>query len=161
AQGAVIVTNMTLTTATDAPTILVTGGSLTLRNVVIEESTGFTDAAICVTGGSLDLGTAGDPGGNTLDGNGTGEVVHHTTAARIPAFSDTFETNGAPIAAPYLSFTSLASSSTTTVYGQAVTLTATVRANTTPGSGTPTGSVDFFDVSTNTDLGSVPLSGGC
>src|SRR5262249_15985717 len=29
-----------------------------------------------------------------------------------------------------------------------------------PGSGTPTGSVDFFDTTINTDLGSVNLSGG-
>jgi hypothetical protein len=42
----------------------------------------------------------------------------------------------------------------TTIYGQAVTLTANVRAN---GSGTPTGSVDFFDTSSNTDLGSAGL----
>src|SRR5262249_37150491 len=156
----VIVTNMTLTTDTDAPTILVTGGSLKLRNVVVEESTGFTDAAISVTGGSVDLGTTGDPGGNTLDVNGTGEFVHNTTGASVPAYGNTFEVNGMPIAAPYLSFTSLASSGTTTIYGQSVTLTATVRPNTTPGSGTPTGSVDFFDVTTDTDLGSVPLSGG-
>ena len=82
---------MTLTTATDAPTILVTGGSLTLRDVVIEESTGFTDAAISVTGGSVDLGTTDAPGGNILDVNGTGEFVHNTTGASIPAFGDTFE----------------------------------------------------------------------
>ena len=160
AQGPVIVKNMILSTSTDAPTILVKGGSLSLRHVVIEESTGFTDAAISITGGSVDLGTPSSPGGNTLDVNGTGEFVHNTTAAGVPATGDTFEVNGVPIAAPYLSFTSLASSSTTTVYGQAVTLTASVRANTTPGSGTPTGGVDFFDVSTNTDLGTVSLGGG-
>ena len=159
-QGSVVVENQTFTTDTDAPTILVSGGSLTLHNDVIQESTGFTDAAISVTGGSVDLGTAASPGGNILDVNGTGEFVHNTTAASIPATGDTFEIDGTPIAAPYLSFTSLASSGTTTVYGQAVTLTATVRANTTPGSGTPTGSVDFFDVSTGTDLGTAPLSGG-
>jgi hypothetical protein len=159
-QGSVVYENLTFTTATDAPTILVTGGSLKLRNVVIEESTGFTDAAISVTGGSVDLGTPSSPGGDILNVNGTGEFVHNTTGASIPATGDTFEINGVPIAAPYLSFTSLASSSTTSVYGQSVTLTATVRANTTPGSGTPTGSVDFFDVTTDTDLGSVPLSGG-
>jgi hypothetical protein len=160
AQGTVRVTNVKFTTATDAPTILVSGGSLTLRNVVIEESTGFTDAAISITGGSLDLGTTTSLGGNTLNVNGLGEFVHNTTASNIPASGDTFEVNGVAISAPYLSFTSLNSSGTTTVYGQAVTLTASVRANTTPGSGTPTGRVDFFDVSTNTDLGPVSLSGG-
>jgi sugar lactone lactonase YvrE len=45
------------------------------------------------------------------------------------------------------------------VYGQPVTFTANVNAN---GPGTPAGSVDFFDTTTNTDLGTVPLaaSGG-
>jgi Bacterial Ig-like domain (group 3)/Right handed beta helix region len=44
---------------------------------------------------------------------------------------------------------------------QKVTFTATVTANT-PGSGTPTGAVDFFDTTTNTDLtpGGVSLSSG-
>src|SRR5262249_42106933 len=134
---------------------------LKLRNDVIQESTGFTDAAICITGGTLDLGMGtADPGDNILNVNGLGEFVHNTTTASIPAYGDTFEINGVPIPAPDLSFTSLASSSTTTIYGQSVILTATVRPNTTPGSGTPTGNVDFFDVSTNTDLGAVPLSGG-
>jgi len=43
--------------------------------------------------------------------------------------------------------------------GQLVTFTATVTANA-PGSGMPTGSIDFFDTTTNTDLtpGGVPLS---
>jgi trimeric autotransporter adhesin len=56
--GNVIVQNVTFSTATDAPTILVTGGSLTLRNDIIQESTGYRDAAISVTGGTVDLGTA-------------------------------------------------------------------------------------------------------
>jgi hypothetical protein len=43
-------------------------------------------------------------------------------------------------------------------FGEALTLTATVSADA-PGSGTPTGSVDFFDTTTATDLGSVSLSG--
>ncbi len=50
-QGSVVITGVTFITATDTPTILVSGGSLTLRDDVIEESTGFTDAAISLTGG--------------------------------------------------------------------------------------------------------------
>ena len=48
--------------------------------------------------------------------------------------------------------------SASTSLGQPVTLQATVTPNS--GTGTPTGSVDFFDVTTNTDLGSVTLVGG-
>ena len=51
------------------------------------------------------------------------------------------------------------SSATTSDFGQALTLTASVTANA-PGSGSPTGSVDFYDTTTPTDLGSVPLVGG-
>ena len=52
--------------------------------------------------------------------------------------------------------TSLASSANPTLSGQALTLTATVAS----GSGTPAGTVDFFDNSTNTDLGSVTVGTG-
>jgi Bacterial Ig-like domain (group 3) len=46
-----------------------------------------------------------------------------------------------------------------TLLGQPVTFTATV-STAVPGFATPTGSVDFFNATTNTDLGSVSLSGG-
>ena len=55
--------------------------------------------------------------------------------------------------------TVVSSSTTSTGFGQPVTLSATVTANS-PGSGTPTGSVDFFDTTTGDDLGSVTLAGG-
>jgi hypothetical protein len=44
-------------------------------------------------------------------------------------------------------------------FGQPLTFTATVSANA-PGSGTPSGSVDFYDSTTQTELGTVSLSGG-
>jgi hypothetical protein len=53
----------------------------------------------------------------------------------------------------------LTSSANPSLFGQAVTLTATVSA-TLASFGTPVGSVDFVDTTTNTDLGSVALSGG-
>ena len=73
--GKVTVMNVTFTTPTDDPTVLVAGGSLTLRNCAVEESTGFDDAAVTVTGGSLDLGTEESPGGNTINVNGAGEQL--------------------------------------------------------------------------------------
>jgi hypothetical protein len=50
-------------------------------------------------------------------------------------------------------------SAATSPFGQLVTLSATVSANA-PGSGTPTGTVDFVDTTTGNDLGSAVLSGG-
>ena len=50
-------------------------------------------------------------------------------------------------------------SSTNGAVGQTVTVIAHVTANA-PGSGTPTGNVDFYDTSTSMDLGKLTLSGG-
>jgi hypothetical protein len=158
-SGSLTVSNATFVNATDAPTILVTGGSLTLRNDTIQESTGFSDAAIAVTGGTVDLGTSASPGGNVINVNGAGEFVHNTTANTVAAVGDSFQANGASLPPRDLSFTALTGSAVVPLLGDAVTFTATVRANT-PGSAPPGGSVDFFDVTTNTDLGSAPLSGG-
>ena len=55
--------------------------------------------------------------------------------------------------------TTASSSALTSNLGQTLTLTASVTANA-PGSGTPTGSVNFYDTTTQTDLGSVPLVSG-
>ncbi len=157
--GNVILSDATLTTATDAPTVLVSGGTLTLRNVVVQESSAFNQAAVSITGGSVDLGTADSPGGNTLNVNGPGELVHNTTANSVPAVGDAFEADGVALPGQALSFTTLTSSAASTLAGQSVTFTATVRANP-AGSGTPTGSVDFQDVTSGADLGSMALSGG-
>jgi hypothetical protein len=92
--GNVVVSNVTFITTGDAPTILVTGGSLTLRNDVIQESAGGNDAAIAITGGTVDLGTAGSPGGNTLNINGTGTFVRNTTSSPIAAVGSIFTVNG-------------------------------------------------------------------
>jgi hypothetical protein len=159
AGGQVAVRNCALTTTGNAPTLLVNGGNVTLRNDIIQESTGATEAAIAITGGTLDLGTASSPGDNTLNVNGSGELVSNTTGNAISAVGDTFQVNGTVLPAPSLSFTALSSSVPVSVFGQPVTLTANVVANT-AGLGTPTGSVDFLDSTTNTDLGSTPLSGG-
>jgi parallel beta-helix repeat protein len=100
-SGSVVVSNVTFSTTGDAPTILVTGGSLTLRNDVIQESSGYTDACISLTGGTLDLGTSASPGGNTLNINGTGRFIDNSTGISIPQVGDTFEVNG-QVFSPYM-----------------------------------------------------------
>jgi hypothetical protein len=96
-SGNVVVSGVTFRESGDAPTIVVTGGTLTLRNDVIEESTGFTQAAIAITGGTVDLGTADDPGGNTLNINGTGEFIQNSTANAVPTVGDTFQIDGTTV----------------------------------------------------------------
>jgi hypothetical protein len=155
--GDVTVLNVTFTTATDAPTILVSGGHLTLRNDIVQESTGYSDAAIAITGGSLDLGTADSPGGNTINVNGAGQVLLSTGLNLITAAGDTFQADGSAIFPA--ATTALVSSANPALPSQPITLTAAVAApNAT--SASPAGSVTFVDLTVNTTLGVVSLSGG-
>lgn len=93
-SGTVIVTGVTFTTATNSPTILVTGGTLILRNDTVQESTAFADAAIVVTGGTLDLGTTADPGHNTLNTNGAGDLIRNTSSDAVSAIGNAFQVDG-------------------------------------------------------------------
>jgi uncharacterized delta-60 repeat protein len=92
AGGNVTVQNCTLVTTGDAPTILVTGGHLMLRNDAIEESTGGNDAAIAITGGTVDLGTTADPGNNVIVINGPGVAIQNSAGSVVPAVGDTILT---------------------------------------------------------------------
>src|SRR5262249_4629009 len=99
-SGNVTLDGLDLTTDTDAPVILVTGGSLTIRNSTIT-ATGSSPAAIRVTGGSVDLGTAADPGNNILEVEGAGNLVEDTSGNDVPAVGDTFEAGGTPLTSIY------------------------------------------------------------
>jgi uncharacterized delta-60 repeat protein len=88
--GNVVVSNVTFVTTGDAPTILVQGGNLTLRNDTIQETTGFNDAAILLTGGTLDLGETSDSGNDVFVLYGPGAAVQNTTANAVPEVGDTF-----------------------------------------------------------------------
>jgi uncharacterized delta-60 repeat protein len=145
AGGQVTVLNCNLLTTGDAPTILVTGGSLTLRNDVIKESTGDNEPAISVTGGTVDLGTSTDQGGNTIDVNGSGTWISNTTANPVSAVGDTFEINGQTTAWP-VALTVTTSNSLMLVGSSPPPLTGTV--NGTPFTGTTTYTTAFGDTVT-------------
>jgi hypothetical protein len=98
ASGNVILSHVTALNGTNAPTIVVNGGKLVIRNSTIQESTGYAQAAILITGGSVDLGTASSPGGNIVNVNGAGSLIQNTSGNPVPAVGDTFENNG--VAAP-------------------------------------------------------------
>jgi Ca2+-binding RTX toxin-like protein len=102
-------------------------------------------------------------------GNGVGTQATHVYLA-IGNFTvqvTATDKDGGVSSAASLTLTVNKDTTTTTVsvptnpaaFGQPTIFSATVTANA-PGSGTPTGSVDFFDTSTGLDLGSFPLSGG-
>ena len=157
-SGTVTETGVTFTTATSAPTILVEGGSLTLSNDDIEGSTVAGQPVIRFTGGTLNLGTSGALGHDTLDLKSTGgQFLQTTTATGITAVGDTFEINGVRQTASSLTLSSLTSSLSSSVSGQSVTFTATV----TPiGSGTPTGTVTFYDNGAAIGSATLHLVGG-
>lgn len=83
--------------STDAPTILVKGGSLTLRGATIEESTGGDQAAVEILGGTVDLGTPLDPGGNKLIVNGAGRYVDNHSATAVLAVGNVYREDEVPI----------------------------------------------------------------
>ncbi len=113
--------------------------------------TGFVngDTAVVISG-SASLTTAA----TTTSPVGTYTLVAALGTLHAANYTFAF-VNGTLTVKPDATTTSVAASS----LGARVTLTATVAANA-PGSGTPTGSVDFKDITTGTDLGSVNLSGG-
>jgi hypothetical protein len=156
--GNVTVESVSFTESGAAPTILVTGGRLALRNVIVNSSTGSSEPAIAVSGGStLDLGTAASPGGNTIHVNGGGQVLLSTGLNLITTAGNNFQANGAPFF-PAVAV-SLTSSANPSLVNQPVTFTATVSASES-GSAAPTGSVTFVDTTTHTTLATVALSSG-
>src|SRR5262249_4693617 len=63
-------------------------------NSMVQESTGYNDAAIKITGGSLDLGTADSPGGNTINIVGAGQFLFSTGSSFVTTVGTTLQING-------------------------------------------------------------------
>jgi hypothetical protein len=99
--GNVILDHVTALNATNAPTIVINGGSLVIRNSTIQESTGYAQSAIQITGGTVDLGTTASLGGNTFNVNGAGTVIQDSGGAPVPATGDVFQNNGVAIPANF------------------------------------------------------------
>ena len=67
-SGDLLVTGeVKLTNTTDAPTVLVTGGRLVMRDITVEESNSWNQTAFEVVAGTLDLGTEGDQGDSLVE----------------------------------------------------------------------------------------------
>jgi hypothetical protein len=101
ASGNVVLENLTLLTDTDSPTVVVSGGSLTLRDVDIEGTGTGSQPAVEITGGTADLGTAADPGGNMFNARGHGALIHNVGGNGVWAVGDTFQVGGATLTSPY------------------------------------------------------------
>lgn len=101
--GDVTIHDVAFTNATDAPTILVMGGHLILRDSTIDESSTHAQVAIQATGGTVDLGTEADPGGNVVNVNGAGVLVENTSGVPISAVGAAFTVDAAPVSSSSLS----------------------------------------------------------
>src|SRR5262249_31112109 len=99
--GTVIVSGVTLTNATNAPTVMVNSGDLMLRDVMIKESTAADQWALQVTGGNVDLGTKDSPGGVRFDVQGSGKLISNTGGAAISMLGDTFAVDGVALPSSY------------------------------------------------------------
>ena len=96
-SGDVSFNGITFTNSTDAPTILVTAGNVSLRNCTVQETNGGNQAAIKITGGNVDLGTAFDPGGNTINVRGLGFLIQVTGGQNVSAVGNTFQQDGTTV----------------------------------------------------------------
>ena len=77
----------------DDPTVLITGGDLTLSNSVVTESGSFDQAAIRLTGGAILFGA-----GVVLNRQGAGQLIDHQSTGAIDATGVTLQNNGAAFA---------------------------------------------------------------
>src|SRR5262249_51936227 len=100
-SGVVLLNNVTTRNSTNAPTIVVNGASLTLRNDATEETPPGSQPALLITAGTVDLGTLDSPGGNTFNAHRQGELIHNAGRSAVSALGNTFEADGVAITSPY------------------------------------------------------------
>jgi hypothetical protein len=101
AGGNVLIENLTLVTDTNSPTVVVSDGNLTLRNVDIEGTGTGSQPAVAITDGTVDLGTPDNPGGNVFNAHGQGDLIHNAGGNGVSAVGDTFEADGTKLTSPY------------------------------------------------------------
>jgi uncharacterized delta-60 repeat protein len=96
-SGIAVVSGVTFTNATDAPSILINGGHLTIRNSTIHETSGGSRAAVEILGGSVNLSDSG----NTIIVHGDGEAIRNHTASNIDALRSAFQIDGVTLTDPF------------------------------------------------------------
>jgi hypothetical protein len=93
----IVESGVTITTATDDPAVVVNGGSLVVRESTIDQSSSYDQPAIQIKGGTVDLGTPTDPGGNTINADGTSQLIENSTSTPVPISDDNFTVNGVSV----------------------------------------------------------------
>jgi hypothetical protein len=161
-----VVQDGTSTSVTSSPNPSVDGQSVTVTATVVanDAGAGVPSGKVTFTEGATTLAS-----GVPVNATGTASFTTSNLAVGSNTITATFSgsagwltSSGDDSAAPQVvnadgTTTAVTAAPATSVYGLAVTFTATVSANA-PGSGTPTGTVTFTDGSTT--LGTATLSGG-
>jgi sugar lactone lactonase YvrE len=154
-------TSSTVTSSLATP---VYGQAVTFTATVTRSATGigFPSGSVTFMDGSTVLGTSPLVSGTaTLTLTTLSAGAHAITATYSGDLN--FESSESPVLSQAVAVdkttTALAVSRTASVFGQAVTFTATVKAAS-PGSGTPTGTVTFTDTVTNQVVGTATLVNG-
>jgi CSLREA domain-containing protein len=158
-QGNVTFSKFLLGTTTDAPTVLVTGGTLHLQGNFVTGNTDGSQPLIEVDGGTLLLGAADGTHPDILAVNGSAPFIHAALEGKVIVNPGTYfaqVSNGVSQPAGTTAI-QLGSSAPIATTGQMVTFTATV---TSDGEPVTDGSVEFFDNTTGAFLGMVPVTGG-
>ncbi len=159
-QGTVNWSGTLLSTATDSPTIVVRGGTLTLENNFIAGDPTGSQPVVELDGGTLVLGTPDGTQGDAFGAAGSAPYVQVAgTGMLIVEPGNAFDQISSDLTgqAAGSTVTELVSSAPAALPGQAVTLTADVTALGAPATD---GSVEFFDYTTRTFLGTAPVSNG-
>ncbi len=154
-------------------TITYANGTLTVNPAALTITANSQTKVYGQANPALTVGYSGFVNGDTSSNLTTQPTVTTTAATTSPVGSYPISASGAADPNYTISYvagtltvstdastTSATVSSTSVPMGQVVTVTATVTANS-PGSGTPAGSVDFFDTTTGEDLGTITLACGC
>src|SRR5262249_46863187 len=71
-----------------------TGGSLALRSDTVQQTAGGSAPAIAINGGTADLGTASNPGGNRVVVQGGTPLLDNESGNVLSAVGNTFQANG-------------------------------------------------------------------
>jgi streptogramin lyase len=165
--GEVMLQTATTTAVTSSANSSVYGQPVTFTATVTPNAAGAAtptgtvqfviDGQIYGTPVNLSGGTAAVGAAALAVGSHTVAAVYSGDAGSLP--SDDTASPLSQVVNQAATSTAGAASPAAPNFGQAVTFTATVTANA-PSTATPDGSVDFFDTTAQTDLGSASLSGG-
>lgn len=93
-SGTLVVQNgVKFVNSTAASTVVINSGQFILRDSIVEESTAGAFAAIEIHGGTVDLGLASDPGGNSIILRGQGDFIRNHGTLPVSAIGNMFFIN--------------------------------------------------------------------